>query len=118
MNSLANSNDWEILFHYELQQAELARSIGNEGKARVCARRAAGFIINEYFKQMGILTPGSGAYNAIRFLQTLPNVPDDVHKIADHFLERVDKNFTLPDDVDLIHDARWLAQRLLSQRQV
>ena len=72
-------NNWEARFQSELHQAEMARALGNEGKARVCARRAAG--------------------------------------IAGHFLERVETNFTLPSDVDLIQDARWLAQKLLLQNQ-
>jgi hypothetical protein len=117
MNPSTNNNGWDTLFQNELQQAELARSIGNEGKARVCARRAAGIIFNEYFRQKSILTPPPGAYDAIRFFHTLPEITDDIHNIAGHFLERVDKNFALPDNVDLIQDARWLAQRLLSQEQ-
>jgi hypothetical protein len=113
-----NSTDWEALFQTELQQAESARSSGNEGKARVCARRAAGIIINEYFTRKGISKPGPSAYDALRFFQTLAEIPDNVHKITNHFLERVDPDFALPDDVDLIQDARWLAQSLLSQSQI
>jgi hypothetical protein len=117
MNPSAKDNGWESLFDFELQQAEFARLIGNEGKARVCARRAVGIIFNEYFRQKGIITPGPSAYDAIRFFQTLPEFSDDLHNIAGHFIERVDTNFGLPAEVDLIQDARWLAQRLLPQMQ-
>ncbi len=108
-------NDWEVHYQNELQQALSARSTGNEGKARVCARRAAGILINEYFRRKGISTPGPSVYESLRFFQTLPDVPKDTYNIVDHFLERVDTHFALPEDIDLIQDARRLAQRLFSK---
>ncbi len=111
------NNDWERRFESEVQQAEMARAIGNEGKARVCARRAAGIAIGEYFRQRGISPPVSSAFNILKFFQSNPDVPDDARTIAGRFLERVDTKFTLPVDIDLIQDARWLAEKLVLQNQ-
>jgi len=110
-------NNWEAPFQSELHQAEMARALGNEGKARVCARRAAGIAISEYLRRRDISPPGSSAYNILKFFQSNLEVPNDARGIAGHFLERVDTNYTLPSDVDLIQDARWLAQKLLLQNQ-
>jgi len=110
-------DDWEAHFQSEVRQAELARAAGNEGKARVCARRAAGVAVGEYFRRRGIFPPVSGAYNILKFFQSSSDVPDDARSIAAHFLERVDVEFNLPIDIDLIQDALWLAQELVFQSQ-
>ena len=47
---------WEAFYKAEMQNAEAARRSGNEGKARVCARRAAGAVIGEYLIQRLIET--------------------------------------------------------------
>jgi hypothetical protein len=112
-----NYNDWEARFQSEVRQAEMARAIGNEGKARVCARRAAGIAIGEYFRHRDISPPVSGAYNILKYFQSNPDVPDEARSIAGHFLEQVDTNFTLPVDVDLIQDSRWLVQNLVLQNK-
>ena len=41
--------DWQEKLNLEFQRAEDARAKNNEGQARVCARRAAGIAIREYF---------------------------------------------------------------------
>jgi hypothetical protein len=53
----------------------------------------------------------------LKFFQSIPDMPDDAKTITGHFLERVDTDFMLPDDVDLIQDARWLAYNLVLPHQ-
>jgi hypothetical protein len=110
-------NAWEAHFQSEVHQAEMARATGNEGKARVCARRAAAIAIGEYFRHKGVSPPVSSAYNILKFFQSYSDVPDDARSIAGHFLQRVDTQFTLPGDLDLIQDAKWLAQKLVLKNQ-
>jgi hypothetical protein len=117
MTPSPENNDWEARFQSEIHLAEKARAIGNEGKARVCARRAAGIVIGEYYRHRGITPPDSSAYNILKFFYSNPDVPDDAKTITGHFLERIDTNFTLPGDVDLIQDARVLAQYLVLRNQ-
>jgi hypothetical protein len=100
-------------FQRELEMALAARAAGNEGKARVCARRAAGLVLGEYFTRRGISPIKASAYDRLRTMQALGDVPSDVSRVVDHFLLRVDSNQQLPISVDLIEDARWLKSQLL-----
>ena len=103
---------WETRFKQELEQAETARLSGNEGRARVCARRAAGIAAGEYLSRSGIRTPASGAYNHLRRLQELPGLRPEVYALVVHFTTRVSQDFRLPIDADLIAEARLLTSYL------
>lgn len=106
-------HNWSRHYRKELEQAEAARHAGNEGKARVCARRAAGIVIGEYFRLAGMPAPGSSAYDRLRYLQNLPDMPADIRTVIQHFLERVTPEHDLPYEADLIAEARWLAETLI-----
>lgn len=106
--------EWQHLFENEIQQAQAARTAGNEGMARVCARRAAGIVIGEYLKRQGDKFSNPSAYERLRYLLSQPDITPQVRDIAAHFLVRVTPNHTLPIDADLIADAHWL-QKLLIQ---
>jgi len=97
----------------ELEAAEQARAQGNEGKARVCARRAGGMAASQYLYRGGIIPPGRGAYDHLRFLQTQPNLSSSIQDAIEHLLLRVNEDFQLPPGIDLIHDARFLIETLL-----
>jgi hypothetical protein len=101
----------------ELARGEAARLTGLEGRARVCARRAAGVAVREYLYQRGVTAPGTSAYDLLAFLQDMPgNLPveklAEIRQAAGHLLERVNENFTLPVEVDLLEEARRLARAL------
>ncbi|MCI0521552.1 MAG: hypothetical protein L0Z70_15010, partial [Chloroflexi bacterium] len=81
--------DWEARFAEEIRQAETARAAGNEGMARVCARRAAGIAIGEYLQRRGLPDPGPNAYNRIQRLASLREVAPEVSRVASHLLARV-----------------------------
>lgn len=96
----------------ELASGEAARSEGFEGRARVCARRAVGAAVREYLDLRGLPVPGASAYDLIAYLQNMPEMPSDVRKSAGYFLTRVDESFNLPAEIDLLAEARRLAQVL------
>ncbi len=100
-------------FQRELERAESARAAKNEGMARVCARRAAGLAVSAYFRQRGLSSLGPSAYDNLRRLAALPDVPEQVRQVAEHFLVRITPEHTLPVEADLIAEARWLAVQLL-----
>jgi hypothetical protein len=111
---MVQNSSWETQINRELSQAEAARASGNEGKARVCARRAAGLAVEEYLTRQGVrLEPGS-AYNYLRYLADLPDITPGMRLVAGHFLERVTTAHNLPMDADLIAEARWLVAQLLA----
>lgn len=108
--------EWETNFNSEIQQAETARSFGNEGMARVCARRAAGAIIGEYLQRCDLPDPGPGAYNRIQYLAKLTSAPPKARQVAKYLLTRVTPEHTLPLEADLIAEARWLKEILLESQ--
>lgn len=99
---------WFELMQAELENGEVARARGNEGMARVCARRAAGYAVAEYFTRVGIDFRNPSAYERLRFLQTLPDVPEDVRAACAALTLRVDTEYRLPPEVDLLLEARRL----------
>ncbi len=103
----------EMLIKQELERALMARGRGNEGMARVCARRAVGFAIGDFLEQAGYPAPGESAYDRLRFLSNLPSISDEVRQVAGHFLLRVTPEYMLPVDIDLIAEARWLIAELV-----
>lgn len=97
----------------ELEKAELARARGNEGQARVCARRAAGIAIRDYLIRKGIRPHSASAIDLLNQLKEDPLLSPDIKLIADHLTLRVTEEFKLPINADLIAEARTLCDELL-----
>jgi hypothetical protein len=104
---------WEVRFQQELEHAEAARSEGNEGRARVCARRAAGILVDEYFRRKGVPLPTVSAYDSLKHLASMPDLPSQAKEITHHMLLKVSPDYSLPVDADLIEEARSLKRELL-----
>jgi hypothetical protein len=96
----------------ELANAVQAREQGYEGRARVCARRAAGAAIREYFRLRGNLNRTGSAIDLIQMLAAYESAPTRARMVAAALLERVDENFSLPPQVDLIFEVNELARVL------
>ena len=98
----------------ELNHAETARRIANEGMARVCARRAAGIAIRALFTAAGEAIPDPSAYVLLTRLQAMESAPAEIKTIAGNLLTRVNPDYTLPPETDLIAQARimidWAAK--------
>jgi hypothetical protein len=96
----------------ELDSAERARLAGNEGRARVCARRAAGMAAQTFLTRHRVRTDGANFYNALLALSQFPRLTPDLKTAVAHLTLRVNETFSLPPDVDLIADARTLCEQL------
>lgn len=96
----------------ELEQAQKAREQGNEGQARVCARRAAGIVIKDYLTRKGIQAPSVSAYDLLNYMKKEPLLPSDLKLVAEHLTVRVTEEFKLPIDADLIAESRQLCEWL------
>jgi hypothetical protein len=107
--------DWETQLEAEFERAEVARAGGNEGQARVCARRASGIAIREYMLRRGQPVRSSSAYDLLKQLIEDPLITPDVQQAAVLLTLRVDEAFNLPVDVDLLAEARHLCDRLLTE---
>ena len=110
---MKNYEDWKSKYEAEILQAEAARRVGNEGKARVCARRAAGIVVSEYFRRHDILMQGKSSIEKMNYLISQPRVEDGLKEILGHLLLRVTKEHTLPIDIDLIVETHKLKAYLI-----
>jgi HEPN domain-containing protein len=105
--------DWQAQVEAEFEKAEQARERGNEGQARVCARRAAGIAVREYLTRQGVRPPSVSAYDLLNLLKDDPHLSPDLKRIADHLTLRVTEEFKLPVDADLVAEARKFCEKLL-----
>ena len=99
----------------EFDRATQARSKGNEGQARVCARRAAGIAIREYLTRRGTHISSTSAYDLLNLLKNDALLPFDLKLVAEHLTLRVTEEFKLPVEADLIAEARILCDWLFKQ---
>ena len=95
----------------------MARRQGNEGRARVCARRAAGVILQHYYADHLAATRNNNAYDLLNHLASDNLAPMPARQIARQLIQRVDENYQLPQSMDLISDARKLKEILNSPVQ-
>lgn len=103
----------KIQIQNEFDNAEKARLHDNEGRARVCARRAAGIAIREYLTRRGRRIPSASAYDLLNLLKEDTLLPPDLKLAADHLTLRVTEAFKLPVEADLVAEARSLCDWLL-----
>jgi HEPN domain-containing protein len=106
-------NDWHTEMEAEFERAERARQRGNEGQARVCARRAAGIAARQYFARRGETIRTPSAYDLLNKLAQDRQVSSDLRQSANYLTLRVNEEFKLPLEVDIIAEARKLCQGLL-----
>jgi len=104
---------WQTKFILEIDAARQARQAGNEGRARVCARRAVGIAIREYLIKTGADFSSPSSLEAIQVFCSLPDLPKKWINIAEHFLQHIKPDNTLPSDADLIEEAIDFRQDLL-----
>jgi hypothetical protein len=112
---MGTADTWEEQFEKEISRGEAARAAGNEGMARVCARRAAGMVVKERLRRDGQALRMPSAYDHLRYLYSQPGISPEVLAAAEHLLARITPEHSLPVEADLIAEARWLRSRLLDE---
>ena len=105
--------DWRSEIQAEFDRAEQARARGNEGQARVCARRAAGIAAREYFTRRGQKVRTPSAYDLLKILEEEQSLSAELRQSAHYLTLRVNEEFKLPVNVDLIAEARKFCDELL-----
>ncbi len=91
-----------------------SRAKGNEGRARVHARRAAGLAIGIYFKKLTGKNPPQSAYKLLEWFSQREEIPEDLQLSAGRLTVRVTPEFELPHEEDPIDDARKIVTAILS----
>jgi hypothetical protein len=102
--------------HAEMDSAFAARLAGNEGRARVCARRAAGLAAQDFLNRKYVVIKfdahgrnlSSSAYEALQTLATFPGLAPELKQAVVHLTMRVTPEFQLPNGIDLIEEAQKL----------
>lgn len=97
----------------EFDRAEHARARGNEGQARVCARRAAGIAAREYFTRRGEKVRTPSAYDLLKMLAEEQSLSGELRQSARYLTLRVNEEFKLPVSVDLVVEAKKFCDELL-----
>jgi hypothetical protein len=105
--------DLQNVIRQELQAAKQSREQGNEGKARVCARRAAGWAAESIYDGEQHL-PESNAYRFLIWFREQDDLPAELRKAADRLTTRVREDFSLPFDQDPIEDAELIVEWILA----
>ncbi len=105
--------NWPSEISRELALARQARQSGNEGRARVCARRAAGMASRAYLERHGAATTTTNVLDLLRHLSQESGIDPELQAQI-HLLElRVNTEFKLPEGVDLVAVAEQVCHRLL-----
>ena len=110
-----SNQEWQVLINRELEMARAARQSGNEGRTRVCARRAAGHIAGEYINRRGFDFTSESALDRLRYLHSSIETNEEARDTINHFLVHVTPEHNLPMEADLIDDVHLLAQQLLGE---
>jgi len=99
------------VFWKEYKTALEAQAAGLEGRARVCARRAAGYLIQEYLEKQNNKPAKMNSIELIQFIQRTSNSSEMVSLLG-HYSETVNIDHHLASDVDLVACLHTLARLL------
>ena len=101
----------------EVEAAVAARDTGNEGKARVCARRAAGAAIGYWLQRQRLPDAGPDAMSRLRAVEQAPMIPLQVREAARRLVTKITERFTAPFSDDPLADARVIANYCCGDRR-
>lgn len=101
---------------HELSQAKAARDSGKEGRARVCARRAAGWAVVLYRRRSGEDIEDEHVLRHLAWLQD-QHSNERLRSAASRLGIRVNPDHQLPHEEDPLEDARLIVTRLLGFKE-
>jgi len=97
----------------ELAKAREAMDAGNEGMARVCARRAAGHVLGAYYGRAGKTGRPSDAVGLLMLASEDASLSDRTRAAAFRLTTRVSERHARPLTEDPAADARTIIGELL-----
>jgi hypothetical protein len=89
----------------ELAAGRSARAEGNDGKTRVCARRAAGRALSWLLERAPRAGWGADAMRQLQASASEPAFPAEVREAAARLSARITGNFAYPATADPLEDA-------------
>ncbi len=106
------SAETQIQVQGELLLAKQSRKEGNEGRARVCARRAAGTAAQLFLDRHEKNFKAENTFQSLKTLKATEELPDRVLLAVSRLIQRVNEDHQLPPEIDLIHEARLVIRFL------
>jgi len=105
----------EALRQIELEfvAAHEAKGIHNDGKVRVCARRAAGIAIRYWLQSNPTKDWGVDAMTQLRNLQLDESFPQRIRDAARRLTTAITEQFKSPFNTDPIEDSRIIIHQLM-----
>ena len=96
----------------EFATAREAMNAGNAGKARVCARRAAGQAISWFLTKHTRPSWGLDALSQLTHLKDDQVFPEEIRNAAIRLTTRISDRFTYPFTADPIEDAQLIIKHI------
>jgi hypothetical protein len=103
------------LIEQELAAAEAAQHDGNDGKARVCARRAVARAIEAWIGRLSFPRWYGDAMAHLRHIQQDASFPLPIRQAAERLSTSVTRQHATPFTTDPIADARLIIAHLSSR---
>ena len=100
---------------YELDHAYMYRARGNEGRARVCARRAAGWAVAAFRQQLSGVETHPNAYHQLRWFRKFEEMPIELREAAKRLTTHVTLSHELPHRQDPLEDAEMIVHAMLEE---
>jgi len=100
------------LIEQELAAAEAARQDSNDGKARVCARRAVTLATEAWLARLSLPRWRGDAMEHLRKIQQDASFPLPIRQAAERLSTPVTRQHTAPFTTDPIADARLIIAHL------
>ncbi len=96
----------------EMEKAYTIRQNGNEGMARVLARRAAGLAIRAYLDRFNFNQSGLSLNALLKDASVRKLLPIQTHIALDRLSTRIGMDFSFPNDFDLLLDTERVIKQL------
>lgn len=104
------ATNWQDSAHRELLKSRKAAEDKLAGRSRVAARRAAGIALAEYNRLEQFTRETDNYYDLLQSLLKHPGVPQNIQQATQRLCQRVDEQYNLPVDFNLIDDAETLVK--------
>ncbi len=105
------------LIEQELAAAQVAQQDGNDGKARVCARRAVALATEAWLARLPMPLWHGDAMAQLRHIQQNESFPLLIRKAAERLSTPVTRQHTAPFTTDPIADAKLIISHLSGATQ-
>jgi hypothetical protein len=100
------------LIEQELAAAETARQDSNDGKARVCARRAVALATEAWLARLPLPRWRGDAMEHLRQIQQDASFPSSIRQAAERLSTSVTRQLAAPFTTDPVADARLIIAHL------